>query len=72
MNTERKLTKKEKNTRDEIWRNEYVGRLQHPKFVFDRGFKAGLDYQQTKLQAYADYVAGKITLTQLEQAIKEE
>lgn len=33
------------------------------------GFKAGLDYAQRKLDAYAAYVAGKITLKELEEVV---
>lgn len=38
---------------------------------FRLGFIAGLDYAQTKLNAYAAYVAGKITLKELKEVINQ-
>lgn len=37
--------------------------------AFEAGFAAGLDYQQHKLDAYAAYVASKITLKELEEVL---
>lgn len=50
--------------------NTDPGKIEAASLGFRRGFIAGLAYQQVKLDAYAAYVSGKITLAELDDAIR--
>ena len=66
MFNKRKLTEDERKTINRYKRDIYFP----PEETFEAGFSAGLDYQQVKLNIYAAYVAGKITMAELEEALK--
>lgn len=55
-----------------IYRSNYVMANRH---AFDDGFKhgfeAGVEYQQKKIGAYADYIAGSITRGELDEVLNE-
>ena len=69
----RELTEQEKEAKLEAWQNYQNG---NERIIiadlrgFSAGFAAALEYQQVKLDAYADYVSGKITLAELEKRLQ--
>lgn len=65
----RELTEQEQRDRDKLFFQAQGQIGLNQQQGFDYGFVFGLNYQQRKLDAYAAYVAGKITQKELEEVI---